>query len=177
MSLHTLCRFWKKLTNPRSPATATALAATTKERRVMSNNPTSVTLDVRNSSTNGDGWTNVNVNGAPYSYKYVGGNRPNNDGSVQYGIGGGNAAITLNFASTTDARYQLIGDDAVHFNNDPNGQLSTHGNASRTRVINDSCNGALDGSYKVNVTDTGTSPNNLIPCDPIIKNVPGGGSV
>lgn len=142
----------------------------------MPNNPTSVTLDVRNSSTNGDGWTNVTVNGAPYSYKYVGGNRPGNDGSVQYGIGGGNAAITLNFASTTDARYQFVG-DAVNFQNDPNGQLSTHGNASRTRVINDSCNGALDGSYKVNVTDTGTSPNNLIPCDPIIKNVPGGGSV
>lgn len=143
----------------------------------MSNNPTTVTLDVRNSSTNGDGWTNVTVNGAPYSYKYVGGNRPGNDGSVQYGIGGGNAAITLNFASTTDSRYQLIGDGAIYFNNDPNGQLSTHGNAARTRVINDSCNGALDGSYKVNVTDTGTSPNNLIPCDPIIKNVPGGGGL
>lgn len=140
----------------------------------MPNNPTSVTLDVRNSSSSGDGWTNVTVNGAPYSYKYVGGNRPGNDGSVQYGVGGGNAAVTLNFASTTDTRYQLIGDDAIHFNNDTNGQLSKHGNASRTRVINDSCTGALDGSYKVNVTDTGTSPNNLIPCDPIIKNVPGG---
>ena len=48
--------------------------------------------------------------------------------------------------------------------------MSTHGNAPRTRVINDSCSGTLDGSYKVDVTDTTT--NNVIPCDPVIKNVP-----
>ena len=137
----------------------------------MPNNPTTTTLDVRNSASNGDGWNNVTVNGAPYSYKYVGGNTPGNDGSMQFGIGGGNAAITLQFASTTDTRYQF-GDNAVTFNNDPNQQLSTHGNAPRTRVINDNCNGPLDGSYKVNVTDTGTSPNNVVPCDPAIKNVP-----
>ncbi|WP_159015650.1 hypothetical protein [Cognatiluteimonas profundi] len=135
------------------------------------NNPTTTTLDVRNSATNGDGWTNVSVNGTTYSYQYVGGNMPGNDGSVQYGVGGGNAAITLKFATTTDTRYQFVG-DAVSFQNDPNGQLSTHGNAPRTRVINDSCTGLLDGSYKVNVTDTGTTPNNLIPCDPAIRNVP-----
>jgi hypothetical protein len=140
----------------------------------MPNNPTAATLDVRNSATNGDGWTDVTVNGTTYSYKYVGGNRPGNDGSVQYNVNRGNVEITLNFASTTDSRYQFI-DDAVHFQNDPTGQLSTHGNATRTRVIKDKCTGELDGAYKVNVTDTGTSPNNLIPCDPIIKNVPGGG--
>ena len=137
----------------------------------MPNNPTSATLDVRNSASSGDGWNNVTVNGAPYSYKYVGGNTPGNDGSTQFGIGGGNAAITLNFATSTDTRYQFAG-EAVSFQNDPNGQLSTHGNAARTRVINDSCSGPLDGSFKVNVTDTGTTPNNVIPCDPTIKNVP-----
>jgi hypothetical protein len=58
----------------------------------------------------------------------------------------------------------------VTFQNDPQSQLSTHGNATRTRVINDSCNAALDGSYKVLVTDT--TANTTIQCDPVIKNQP-----
>jgi hypothetical protein len=137
----------------------------------MSNNPTSVTLDVRNSSTNGDGWTNVNAaNGQPYSYKYVGGNQADNNGKVVFGVGGGNAAVTLNFASTTDTRYQLVGTNAITFQNDPAGQLSTQGAATRTRVINDSCSGNLDGTYKVTVTDT--TANTTIPCDPVIQNKP-----
>ncbi|MDB6164256.1 MAG: hypothetical protein JWL98_1688 [Xanthomonadaceae bacterium] len=132
------------------------------------NNPTSVMLDVRNSSTNGDGWSNVSgANGAPYSYKYVGGNQPANNGSVTYGIGGGNAAVTVGFVSTADPRYQF---STITFQNDPTGQLSTHGNAPRTRVVNDSCSGVLDGSYKVTVTDT--TANTTIPCDPGIKNLP-----
>lgn len=136
----------------------------------MSNNPTSVTLDVRNSSTNGDGWTNVQAaNGAPYSYKYVGGNQSDNNGKVVFGVGGGNAAVTLGFAASTDARYQFVG-NAVTFQNDPNGQLSTQGAASRTRVINDSCTGELDATYKVTVTDS--TANTTIPCDPIIQNKP-----
>lgn len=136
----------------------------------MPNNPTSVTLDVRNSASNGDGWTNVSAaNGATYSYKYVGGNQNSNDGKVVFGVGGGNAAVTLNFASTTDTRYQF-GSNAVSFQNDPNGQLSTQGNAPRTRVINDSCSDNLDGTYKVTVTDT--TANTTIPCDPVIQNQP-----
>ncbi|HEX2595926.1 MAG TPA: hypothetical protein VHL61_05650 [Luteimonas sp.] len=135
------------------------------------NNPTSVTLDVRNSSTNGGGWVNVNAaNGAPYSYLYTGGNQPANDGSSNFGVGNGNAAITLGFASTTDARYQFVGTSVITFQNDPNSQLSTHGNATRTRVVNDSCTGALDGSFKVLVTDT--TANTTIQCDPVVKNVP-----
>jgi hypothetical protein len=136
----------------------------------VSNNPTNVTLDVRNFSSNGGGWVNVAAaNGAPYSYLYTGGNQAGNNGSVIYGVGGGNAAVTLDFDSGTDARYQFVG-NAVSFQNDPQSQLSTHGNASRTRVINDSCNAALDGSYKVLVTDT--TANTTIPCDPVIKNQP-----
>ena len=134
------------------------------------NNPTSVNLDVRNSSSNGDGWTNVQAaNGAAYSYKYVGGNQPDNNGKVVYGVGGGNAALTLGFVESADARYQF-GNNAVSFQNDPAGQLSTHGNAPRTRVINDSCSGDLDATYKVNVTDS--TANTTIPCDPVIQNKP-----
>ena len=136
----------------------------------MSNNPTNVTLDVRNSSSNGGGWVNVAAaNGAPYSYLYTGGNQPGNNGSVVYSVGGGNAAVTLSFASTTDTRYQFVG-DCVSFQNDPQSQLSTHGNAGRTRVINDSCSAELDGSFKVQVTDS--TANTTIPCDPVIKNQP-----
>lgn len=136
----------------------------------MPNNPTSVTLDVRNSASNGGGWINVNAaNGAPYSYLYTGGNQPDNNGTTILGIGGGNAAITLGFASTTDARYQFNG-SAITFQNDPNSQLSTQGNANRTRVINDRCSAELDGSFKVVVTDT--TANTTIACDPAVKNQP-----
>jgi len=137
----------------------------------MPNNPTSVTLDVRASSSNGGGWVNVNAaNGAPYSYLYAGGNEPANNGNIGFGTGGGNAAVTLGFASSTDPRFQFVG-DAVTFQNDSGGQLSTHGNASRTRVINDSCVAELNGSYKVVVTDT--AANTTIACDPVITNRPG----
>lgn len=137
----------------------------------MPNNPTSVTLDVRNSSTNGDGWTNVQAaNGAPYSYKYTGGNHSDNNGRILFGVSGGNAAVTLGFAGSTDARYQFVGNNVVTFRNDPNGQLSTQGAATRTRVINDSCTGELDATYKVLVTDT--TANTTVPCDPIIQNKP-----
>jgi len=137
----------------------------------MSNNPTSVSLDVRNSSSNGDGWTNVQAaNGAPYSYKYTGGNHSDNNGKVVFGVGGGNAAVTLGFASTTDPRYQFVGNNVVTFQNDPNGQLSTHGAATGTRVINDNCSAELDATYKVTVTDT--TANTTVPCDPVIQNKP-----
>jgi hypothetical protein len=134
----------------------------------MPNNPTSTTLDVRNSESNGGGWTNVQAaNGATYSYLYTGGNQPGNNGSLLFGIGSGNAAITLGFASTTDTRYAF---DSISFVNDPNQQLSTQGNAPRTRVINDKCTADLDGSYKVLVMDN--TANTTIPCDPVIQNQP-----
>jgi len=131
-----------------------------------SNNPTSVTLDVRNSAASGEGWINATgSNGQPYSYRYSGGNQPANNGNVSYGVGGGNAAITLTLAA--DARYQIQG---INFVNDPQGQLSTHGNANTMRVINDSCSGALEAQYKVTVLDT--TANATVPCDPMVFNVP-----
>lgn len=134
------------------------------------NNPTSCTLDVRNSASNGDGWTNVTAaNGATYSYKYTGGNQSANDGSVKFTVGRGNAAVTVNFASTTDTRYRFDG-ACVGFTGDNANQLSTQGNAPRTRVINDSCSSEINAQYKVTVTDT--TANTTIPCDPMIANVP-----
>lgn len=131
------------------------------------NNPNDVELDVRNSSTNDPGWTNVNgSNGLPYSYLYTGGN--GNNGKVTFTVGSGQAAINLSLVA--DPRYEFVG-NCISFVNDTNGQLTTHGNAPRSRVVNDSCTAELDGQYKVLVTDTGAG-NATIACDPIIQNKP-----
>lgn len=132
----------------------------------MSNNPNAVSLDVRNFSTSGDGWTNVNAaNGQPYSYKYTGGDSNSNNGQVTFMVNGGQAAITVNLIA--DARYQFVG-GCISFVNDPNNQLSTAGNAPRTRVVNGKCSAALNGQYKALVTDT--TANTTIQCDPIVIN-------
>jgi hypothetical protein len=131
------------------------------------NNPTSVSLDVRDFASTGDGWTNVTAsNGKPYSYKYTGGNQPADDGSVEFASGQGNAAVTLSLIA--DGRYQ-IASNGVTFLNDPQGQLAAQGNAPRTRVINDSCSAPLQASYKVSVIDT-QDGNASIACDPFIIN-------
>ena len=130
-----------------------------------SNNPTNAALDVRDTASNGDGWTNVVAsNGATYSYKYVGGNQPANNGSILNFVGGNQAITTLVFA-TTDLRYQFA---SITFTDDNADQLSTHGKAERTRVINDRCTAAIDARYHVLVLDT--KVNATIPCDPMIKN-------
>lgn len=132
----------------------------------MSNNPNSVSLDVRNFASNGDGWTNVNAaNGQPYSYKYTGGDAHSNNGKVTYNVGGGQAAITVNLIA--DPRYHFVG-ECITFVNDSTNQLSTAGNAPRMRIVNDKCTAALDGQYKAMVTDT--TANTTIQCDPRIVN-------
>ncbi len=131
------------------------------------NNPTRVDLDVRDSAASGDGWIDVTAsNGQTYSYKYSGGNRPANDGSVEFTAGQGRAAITLGLSA--DRRYE-IASDGVTFTDDPHGQLTVQGNAPRTRVITDSCSAPLQANYKVSVIDT-QAGNASIPCDPMIIN-------
>jgi len=129
------------------------------------NNPTSTSLDVRDSSSDGDGWTNVKgSNDRPYSYKYTGGNNGNN-GAISFTVGGGHAAVTLSLAA--DPRYAI---QSVAFSGDGAQQLSVEGNAPRNRVINDKCSAAIDAQYKVTVLDT--VANATVPCDPVIRNVP-----
>lgn len=131
------------------------------------NNPNDVELDVRNFSTTGDGWTNVNgSNNLPYSYKYTGGDGQTNNGKVTFSVNGGQGVINLSLVA--DARYKFVGQDCITFRGDSGGQLSAHGNASRSRVINDSCTAPLDGQYKVLVTDT--TANATVACDPAITN-------
>lgn len=135
---------------------------------MRTNNPNDVELDLRNSSTSGDGWTNVNAsNGQPYSYKYTGGDASTNNGNVTCIINNINAAIPVNLVA--DPRYHFVG-DCITFKDDPNAQLSTQGNAPRTRVVNNKCSAVLNGRYKILVTDTGNG-NATIQCDPMMINV------
>jgi len=86
------------------------------------NNPTSATLDIRDTASNGDGWTNVKAsNGATYSYQYTGGNQRANNGSILNAVGGGHAATTLGLEKTGDARYEFA---SISFTGDDAGQLS-----------------------------------------------------
>ena len=130
-------------------------------------NPNGVSLDVRNFASSGDGWTNTTAsNGQTYSYKYTGGDANSNNGKVTCTIGHGNAAITL--TSIAASQYQIgtitfTGDNA----SDP--QLSTQGNATGSRVINDKNTAAINANYKVNIIDTGNS-GVTVPCDPPIIN-------
>lgn len=128
-------------------------------------NPNGVSLDVRNFASNGDGWTNTTAsNGAAYSYKYTGGDAATNNGTVTCTTGHGNASINLSLIA--DTRYRI---DTVSFTGDNASQLTTQGNAPRSRVINDRNTADINASYKLSVIDTGNG-NVSIPCDPSIIN-------
>ena len=137
------------------------------------NNPTSATLNIRDSASKETGWTDVKAsNGAIYSYQYTGGNQPANNGSILNTVGGGHAATTLRLANTDDARYEFAsisftGDNAEQLSTDA-AQLTPEGNASQTRVIKDKCTAVIEAHYHVQVLDT--KVNATIPCDPMIKN-------
>jgi hypothetical protein len=128
--------------------------------------PVSVNLDVRNFSSNGGGYTNVNgSNGQPYSYKFSGGNTQGNNGDVIVVKGNGQAAINVTVG--TDRRYSITN---VSFN-PADTQFSWHagGNAA-VAVIVDTASEIASVKYTVTVTDS--SANCTVPCDPMIQNVP-----
>jgi hypothetical protein len=67
-----------------------------------------VTLDCRNFSTNGDGYTNVTgSNGQPYSYKYTGGTDGN--GNVTVKKEGQNRRSNTVIMSSMPAVFQFFG--------------------------------------------------------------------
>lgn len=130
------------------------------------NNPTSATLDIRDTASTDKGWTNVEAsNGATYSYQYTGGNQPANNGSILNAVGGGQAATTLGFAKELDRRYTF---DKVSFTGDNAEQLSVAGNAPQERIITDRCTAVIDAEYHALVRDTEAGA--TIACDPMIRN-------
>lgn len=127
--------------------------------------PVNVSLDVRNFSSNGDGYTNVNgSNGRPYSYKFTGGNKSSNNGDVSVVKGGGQAAINVQVG--TDARYSITD---INFN-PRDSQFSWHGGGNAAvAVIVDTAVAVASVKYTVTVTDS--TANCTVPCDPMIQNV------
>ena len=127
--------------------------------------PVNVNLDVRNFSSNGDGYTNVTAsNGQPYSFKFTGGNCSDN-GDVKVTTGQGQAAINVHVGG--DPRYHV---NNITFN-PTNSQFSWHagGNAA-VGVIVDTAVEVVSVKYTVVVIDT--TANCTITCDPMIQNVP-----
>lgn len=126
--------------------------------------PVNVSLDVRNFSSNGDGYTNVNgSNGQPYSYKFTGGNKPSNNGDVTVATGRGQAAINVQVG--TDRRYSITN---ITFNPQDT-QFSWHaGNNAAVAVIVDTAVANATVKYTVTVTDS--TANCTVPCDPMIQN-------
>jgi hypothetical protein len=128
--------------------------------------PVNVSLDVRNFSSNGDGYKNVNgSNGQPYSYKFTGGNTSSNNGNVSVVKGGGQAAINVQVGS--DPRYSITN---ITFNPQDT-QFSWHaGGHAAVAVIVDTAVEVASVKYSVTVTDS--TANCTVPCDPVIQNVP-----
>jgi hypothetical protein len=127
--------------------------------------PVNVTLDVRNFSSNGDGYTNVNgSNGQPYSYKFSGGDQSTNNGDVTVTKGAGQASINVHVG--TDRRYGITN---VTFN-PTDSQFTWHagGNAA-VAVILDTAVAIASVKYSVIVSDS--VANCTVTCDPMIKNV------
>lgn len=129
--------------------------------------PVTVSLDVRNSATNGDpNWVNVQAsNNQVYSFSYTGGT--DSHGNVTESTSQGTTNITVNLIC--DARYQI---DRIEFSNDPENQLSLPPGQlqARSAVIQDKGDKAeSDAYYKVKVKDT--TANCIIDCDPKISNV------
>ena len=130
----------------------------------MPNGPRIATLDIRNSSSTGAGWVNVNAsNGQPYSYCYAGGD--DNAGGMTAKIGQGVATLTVR--SIADHRYDLGNPTFTGTGSD---QMSAVGSA-QVRTITDRNDAAAEVKYTIPVTDTGNG-NCTIACDPAIKNVP-----
>ena len=128
---------------------------------------TNVSLDVRNTPSNGsDGYTNTTAsNGAVYSYRYGGGSDAH--GNTNETVGDGGSTITVNLES--DPRYQIAD---VRFSGFASPNLSTRpaSNSATSLVIFDTDTTAGNSYYKITVSDS--TANCTFDCDPEINNDP-----
>lgn len=132
----------------------------------MSNTP-NINLDLRNFSSNENGWKNINAsNGQPYSYSYTGGD--DGAGGLLQTVGQGRDTAPVQLIA--DQRYQ-ISDHT--FTDDDQHQLSWSGNGNRAGAIIDANTQVETAEYSLIVTDTGNG-NCTIQCDPpVINKQPG----
>ncbi|KGM53310.1 hypothetical protein N800_07930 [Lysobacter daejeonensis GH1-9] len=129
----------------------------------MPNTPT-IQLDLRNSASNESGWHNLEVNNHVYSYCYSGGD--DGAGGLVQTVGQGRDTAPIQFASTTDTRYQI---NSCVFTNDGQQQLTWNG-GNRAGSIVDANTQVENAEYCIIVTDTTTGC--AIPCDPQVTNKP-----
>lgn len=130
------------------------------------NDPSPVTLDVRDFPSNGsDGYTNTTAsNNQVYSYKYGGGS----DGAGNIVEQTGNAgARQIPLSLTGDSRYVIRN---IVFSNDPYNQMSWNPQTTTQGYINDTDSTDEDAYYEVQVTDTTVQC--WFQCDPQIRNKP-----
>lgn len=125
-----------------------------------------VTLDVRNSASNGsDGFTNTTTSkGTTYCYKYTGGT-DTHGGTYEHSRGTATIAVTL----SADARYQITGVSFTEPAGQPN-EFTGSVTSTTTASITDLNDKVGSGAFCIQVTDT--TANCTLPCDPIIENDP-----
>lgn len=129
----------------------------------MPNTP-NIKLDLRNFASSGPGWHNLEVNNQAYSYCYSGGD--DGAGGLFPTVGQGRDTAPIQFATTTDTRYQI---NSCVFINDNQQQLTWNG-GNRAGTIVDANTQVENAEYCIIVTDT--TNNCAIPCDPPVNNKP-----
>jgi hypothetical protein len=131
----------------------------------MPNTP-QINLDIRNWHQTDANWTNTTSlpNGAPYAYRYTGGD--DGAGGLVQVVNTGRDTAPLQLVA--DRRYQITN---CTFKDDIKSQLSWTGNSPYAGTIVDANNQVENAKYTIVVTDTGNG-NCTINCDPLVANRP-----
>ena len=133
-----------------------------------------VRLNVKEGSTEGDGWTNVTAsNGEPYQYKYTGG--MDNRGNKEYDADGTARHFDVVFSGPDGRTYQFVG----FINQTAPSDLSGEPRDNGMKVgVTDKCENEGDFKYSAIVgirKDDGAAPDVIFLCDPVVRNKPGQG--
>lgn len=124
-------------------------------------NPPFVILSVQQGVPAEDGWTTIDGCGNSYTYRYDGGSDDRGNVVVH---GRGKVVITVKLAS--DHNLDI---SAVHFDNDPDQQLSSPNNSPRVATILNKNDALMENAYyAIELTDSRTDCK--LTFDPMISN-------
>jgi len=123
-----------------------------------------VELQVREGTTDNKEWNHVRIGGIDYQYRYKGGSKEHGNHEVQVNTGKNILNITL---VKDEQRYVIHGGECVtatpkQFKFDRLGDL--------TATVTDENTVVAEAKYIVMVRDNDND--NLVPCHPMMKNVP-----
>lgn len=151
-----------------------AKKASSKRKRRTSSTPNfRVTLHVQPGKSNGwDGYTDTTSDtNLPYCYRFSGGNKGDGNVSMMHSPQGPDGLVQVAIGQDSGggvARYKIAG---IGFNGPGKSQFSwKHGGQTHVAVITDKNIANATVKYSVEVLDV--NRNCVIPCDPMIKNVP-----